>query len=167
LFKQSLVSNSVAQFQDARPQHPHLLGPTLQMRHPYTQAVYISCTSGLWTKSLSRRPRTFFNTARCIGPLRTASQQITSIQVRHQQTQTPTRPQPLQDLAFWKCRHTWRRAMVNTTRCLIGCSLGDLSTMYYLMTYHPAMNAVTSMGLSSESETTRKIETFFRALEVG
>jgi len=40
--------------------------------------------------------------------------------------------------------------MVNTTRCLIGCSLGDLSTMCYLMTYHPEMNAATSMSLSSK-----------------
>ena len=39
---------------------------------------------------------------------------------------------------------------MNTTRCLIGCSLGDLSTMYYLMTYHASMNAATSMSISSE-----------------
>jgi hypothetical protein len=75
----------------------------------------------------------------------------TPIYFRHQTTQTPTtRPQPLQNLSFWKCHHTWRRATINTTRCLIGCSLGDLSTMCYLMTYHPEMNAATSMGLSSK-----------------
>jgi hypothetical protein len=74
---------------------------------------------------------------------------ITSIR-HHQTSQAPTRPQPLQNLSFWKCRHTWKRATVNTTRCLIGCSMGDLSTMYYLMTYHPSMNAATSMSISSE-----------------
>lgn len=67
---------------------------------------------------------------------------------RHQ-TQASTPSKPLQSLSFWKCRHTWKRAMVNTTRCLIGCSLGDLSTMWYLMTYHPSMNAASSMSLSS------------------
>jgi len=73
---------------------------------------------------------------------------------RHQISQTSTRPQPLQNLSFWKCRHTWKRATVNTTRCLIGCSMGDLSTMYYLMTYHPSMNAATSMSISSEHDQT-------------
>jgi hypothetical protein len=78
---------------------------------------------------------------------------ITSIR-HHQTSQAPTRTQPLQTLSFWKCRHTWKRATVNTTRCLIGCSMGDLSTMYYLMTYHPSMNAATSMSISSEQKQT-------------
>lgn len=80
--------------------------------------------------------------------------------IRHHQTQTQTqapttRPQPQQKLSFWKCRHTWKRATVNTTRCLIGCSIGDLSTMYYLMTYHPSVNAATSMSISSEQKANR------------
>jgi hypothetical protein len=41
--------------------------------------------------------------------------------------------------------------MINTSRCLVGCSLGDLSTMWYLMTYHPTMSTGMSMGLSSKS----------------
>jgi hypothetical protein len=125
---------------------------TVQMRHPNIQAAHRSCISKLWTTSptVSNTPRGVFRPH--------VSLHLQLLQFRHQHTQTPapTRPQPLQDLAFWKCRHTWRRAMVNTTRCLIGCSLGDLSTMYYLMTYHPAMNAVTSMGLSSKFQTYNK-----------
>jgi hypothetical protein len=124
-----------------KPQLPNLLPTTIEMRHLDIQAAHRSCTSRLWTKS-----PIVSNGLQCIiRPHATANQ------VRHQQTQTPTRPQPSQDFAFWKCRHNWRRATVNTTRCLIGCSLGDLSAMYYLMTCHPAMNAVTSMGLSSKS----------------
>ncbi len=29
----------------------------------------------------------------------------------------------------WKCRHTWRRAAVNTSWCLLGCSIGEFGTL--------------------------------------
>ena len=31
----------------------------------------------------------------------------------------------------WKCKHTWKRASVNTLWCLVGCSIGDFSTIYF------------------------------------
>jgi len=31
----------------------------------------------------------------------------------------------------WSCRHTWRRASVNTMWCLIGCSIGDMGTILF------------------------------------
>ncbi|MEE2805335.1 MAG: DUF4396 domain-containing protein [Pseudomonadota bacterium] len=31
----------------------------------------------------------------------------------------------------WTCRHTWRRASVNTLWCLAGCSIGDLGTILF------------------------------------
>ncbi len=31
----------------------------------------------------------------------------------------------------WSCKHTWRRASVNTAWCLLGCSIGDLGTIYF------------------------------------
>ncbi|NDA07828.1 MAG: DUF4396 domain-containing protein [Alphaproteobacteria bacterium] len=31
----------------------------------------------------------------------------------------------------WACRHTWRRASVNTMWCLIGCSIGDMGTILF------------------------------------
>jgi enterochelin esterase-like enzyme len=105
--------------------------------------------------SATRIPRNTFSGCRAqrthINTFITAK--TTSIR-RHQTSQTSTRPQSLQNISFWKCRHTWKRATVNTTRCLIGCSMGDLSTMYYLMTYHPSMNAATSMSISSERNQT-------------
>ncbi|TXT07196.1 hypothetical protein VHUM_03366 [Vanrija humicola] len=59
--------------------------------------------------------------------------------------------------AFWTSRPTWSRAAVNTFRCLIGCSLGDLSTMWYLMAYYPDMPMGTSMGLSMAAGITTSI----------
>ncbi|CAK7242423.1 MAG: hypothetical protein STHCBS139747_003914 [Sporothrix thermara] len=48
---------------------------------------------------------------------------------------TPPPPSPT-NLAFWQSPPTWRRAGVNTLRCLAGCSLGDFSVMWYLQTHH-------------------------------
>ena len=31
----------------------------------------------------------------------------------------------------WKCKHTWKRASVNTLWCLLGCSIGDFGTIYF------------------------------------
>lgn len=42
----------------------------------------------------------------------------------------------------------WKRASTNTLRCLIGCSIGDLSTMFYLSTFYPSLPTWTVMGLS-------------------
>jgi hypothetical protein len=42
-------------------------------------------------------------------------------------------------LAFWQSPPHWRRAGVNTLRCLVGCSLGDLSTLFALTAAFPAL----------------------------
>ena len=31
----------------------------------------------------------------------------------------------------WNCKHTWSQSAYNTMWCLIGCSIGDMSTIYY------------------------------------
>ena len=31
----------------------------------------------------------------------------------------------------WMCRHTWKVASINTSWCLLGCSIGDLGTIAY------------------------------------
>lgn len=43
------------------------------------------------------------------------------------------------DSEFWKSRPVWRRAAANTLRCLVGCSLGDLSALYLLQTHAAAL----------------------------
>ncbi len=32
---------------------------------------------------------------------------------------------------FWSCRHTWRASAVNTSWCLLGCSIGDFGTIAF------------------------------------
>ncbi|KAJ6119013.1 hypothetical protein N7471_013633 [Penicillium samsonianum] len=49
---------------------------------------------------------------------------------------------------FWACRSTWRRAGINTLRCLVGCTLGDFTALWTLQTYYPELGMGTIMGAS-------------------
>ena len=37
----------------------------------------------------------------------------------------------IENSVSWKCKHTWKRASVNTLWCLLGCSIGDFGTIYF------------------------------------
>ena len=52
-------------------------------------------------------------------------------------------------LTFWTSQSTWRRAGVNTLRCLVGCTLGDFSTMWFLQSQYPVLGTASIMALSS------------------
>ncbi|TDZ37636.1 hypothetical protein CTRI78_v011079 [Colletotrichum trifolii] len=60
-------------------------------------------------------------------------------------------PPPVLSREFWTSRPTWRRAGINTFRCLVGCTLGDFSAMWYLQAFHPEMAVATVMGISMAS----------------
>ena len=46
----------------------------------------------------------------------------------------------------WKCKHTWRRASINTLWCLLGCSIGDFGTIYFFqVTQNPWSFSVMSI----------------------
>lgn len=49
---------------------------------------------------------------------------------------------------FWSDSAIWRRARVNTARCLVGCSIGDLSMLWYLSCSFPDMSSASTMVLS-------------------
>lgn len=51
---------------------------------------------------------------------------------------------------FWSCRSTWRRAGLNTLRCLVGCSIGDFSALWMLQSYCPDLGMNTIMLASSK-----------------
>lgn len=57
---------------------------------------------------------------------------------------------PLTSREFWSSRPTWRRAGVNTLRCLVGCTAGDFSAMWYLQAFHPDLGVGAIMALSSQ-----------------
>ena len=47
----------------------------------------------------------------------------------------------------WQCTHTWRKASINTSWCLLGCSIGEFGTIaafqaYYGMAVTPTLFTV-------------------------
>lgn len=54
-------------------------------------------------------------------------------------------------LQFWSSRLLWKRAGVNTLRCLVGCTIGDFSMMWFLQSQYPGLGIYTIMGLSMAS----------------
>ena len=51
-------------------------------------------------------------------------------------------------LEFWTANDAWRRAGANTLRCLVGCSLGDLSALWLLQAYAPEIGVVAATAAS-------------------
>ncbi|KAL2219975.1 hypothetical protein M432DRAFT_631194 [Thermoascus aurantiacus ATCC 26904] len=68
--------------------------------------------------------------------------------------------------SFWTCRHTWKRAAVNTARCLIGCTSGDFSSMWLLQTYRPelGMGMIMPMSMAAGLFTSLLLETLLLRL---
>jgi hypothetical protein len=56
----------------------------------------------------------------------------------------------LSDRAFWNCRGTWKRAGINTLRCLVGCTVGDFSALWTLQTHASELGMGAIMALSSK-----------------
>ena len=48
----------------------------------------------------------------------------------------------------WKCKHTWRKASVNTLWCLLGCSIGDFGTIYFFQVYPMEISTLNIMILA-------------------
>jgi hypothetical protein len=61
----------------------------------------------------------------------------------------PSQPLWALSFPFWTCRSTWKRAGINTLRCLVGCTAGDFSALWILQTYYPEMGMGSIMALSS------------------
>lgn len=59
-------------------------------------------------------------------------------------------PPRLNSMKFWTARMTWKRAAINTLRCLIGCTFGDFTTMWFLQSSYPQLGMGLIMLLSSK-----------------
>ncbi|KAI9024442.1 hypothetical protein CLU79DRAFT_700636 [Phycomyces nitens] len=51
-------------------------------------------------------------------------------------------------LGFWSDPLVWERTRLNTLRCLVGCTMGDFSAMWYMQLNHPEMSPVVCTGLA-------------------
>ena len=48
----------------------------------------------------------------------------------------------------WKCKHTWKKSAVNTSWCLLGCSIGDFGTILYFQNITHDWSTMHIMGLA-------------------
>ena len=62
------------------------------------------------------------------------------------------------------CKHTWKRASVNTLWCLLGCSIGDFGTIYFFqVTGNPwdfSVLLIMSLAIMNGLITSIMLETF-------
>lgn len=58
----------------------------------------------------------------------------------------PARPAPSRIPSFWANKANWRRAAANTFTCLVGCSIGDFSMLFYIQTHHPETPMLVTMA---------------------
>jgi len=96
------------------------------------------------------RPRSVFASSRCAPLLGHRRQQHRSATATTKCCSKTKIPAATADEGFWTSTPTWKRSGVNTLRCLMGCTTGDFSTMWYLQSAHPELSTVTTMSLSSE-----------------
>ncbi|KGO45175.1 protein of unknown function DUF4396 [Penicillium expansum] len=110
-----------------------------------------------WSRGICWVPRRAFSGTTRVQACHTEKKQCPkSIERKNQSSELPScaqkpPPQPLSTLSlpFWTCRSTWRRAGVNTLRCLVGCTAGDFSALWILQTYYAEMGMSSIMALSS------------------
>ena len=48
----------------------------------------------------------------------------------------------------WYCKHTWRKASVNTLWCLLGCSIGDFGTIFYFQNIEHTLSTLQVMSIA-------------------
>ena len=52
-------------------------------------------------------------------------------------------------VAFWRCKHTWRRSAYNTMWCLVGCSIGDFGTIAFFQFSNISISTLAVMVLAT------------------
>ncbi|KAJ5113233.1 hypothetical protein N7456_001767 [Penicillium angulare] len=108
-------------------------------------------------KSCLSRPRAFLIPKRCFSskPLIRACHKSPNQEQPNPPAQTTSTS--ILSRSFWTCRSTWKRARINTLRCLIGCTAGDFSAMWTLQSFYPELGMSTIMLASMASGITSSI----------
>ena len=69
----------------------------------------------------------------------------------------------------WTCKSTWNTASVNTLWCLLGCSIGDLGTIFYFQNIEHSWTTLQIMTLAIMNGllTSIALETFIMFKQLG
>ncbi|KAI9318065.1 hypothetical protein BX666DRAFT_1934485 [Dichotomocladium elegans] len=104
------------------------------------------------------------------GPtFRRGPSQVRSSSCCHRGKEKPEPPPSVTSLKFWSDPTTWQRTRLNTFRCLIGCTTGDFSTMWYLQATQPDMSPVsmTAAAMAAGISTSLALETVLLRRSLG
>ena len=69
----------------------------------------------------------------------------------------------------WRCKHTWRKASVNTSWCLLGCAIGDFGTIAFFQFTGIAWPtlAIMTLAIINGLLTSIALETFILARQMS
>lgn len=56
--------------------------------------------------------------------------------------------QPWLTLPWWRTQTIWKRAAANTTRCLVGCSVGDMGALFAMQHAELGLSMPTTMAVA-------------------
>ncbi|SPO05180.1 uncharacterized protein DNG_07866 [Cephalotrichum gorgonifer] len=94
-------------------------------------------------------PRTFSLPSRLLS---TSTRQLEKCCAKKNAESKPeSTPVPMTSRAFWASAPVWRRSSINTLRCLIGCTMGDFSALWFLQAFYPGLGMSTIMAISMAS----------------
>ncbi|KAJ5085130.1 hypothetical protein N7532_009901 [Penicillium argentinense] len=127
------------------------VSPCLRQRPAYRRVPLgplrgLSRTAPIFARPKRHAPAgTKRDPARCTAPL----------------TSSSPKSHPVLSRAFWSCRSTWRRAGINTLRCLVGCTVGDFSALWTLQSIYPdlGMGNIMMASMASGIATSILLET--------
>ena len=69
----------------------------------------------------------------------------------------------------WNCKHTWKKARLNTLWCLLGCSIGDFGTIYYFQNIDHtwSITSIMILAIFNGLLTSIILETFILLKQLG
>ena len=69
----------------------------------------------------------------------------------------------------WNCKHTWKKARLNTLWCLLGCSIGDFGTIYYFQNidHNWSITSIMILAIVNGLLTSIILETFILLKQLG
>lgn len=63
-------------------------------------------------------------------------------------------------LEFWSMKSAWKRASINTLRCLFGCTMGDFTALWFLQSFYTDLGMGTIMAISSTCQPLLPVSAF-------
>lgn len=115
---------------------------------------YIMYRRGLLLHSRLKVPASSWHSSTvrsfCSGKISSSREPNGSCDRNKPTIKTSQRGRSIRSMEFWTHKPAWKRAGLNTLRCLVGCTTGDFSALWMLQSYYPGLGMGTIMMASSK-----------------